>query len=100
VKYYIFRIEEKIAINYLYESRLNQQIIYQNFKTFLFQYTAAFLSNGDETTAKALMHTIFATKTICRPLPGFESFSVDIQDRLTAGVDCDEVYPNIYIGDA
>lgn len=46
------------------------------------------------------MHTIFATKTICQPLPGFESCSVDIQDRLTAGVDCDEVYPNIYIGDA
>lgn len=64
------------------------------------KYTATFLSNGDETTAKALMHTIFATKTIYRPLPGFESFSVDVQDRLTAGVDCDEVYPNIYIGDA
>jgi hypothetical protein len=70
------------------------------FKTFLFQYTAGFLSSGDETTAKALMHTIFATKTICQPLPGFESPSADIQASLSRGVDCDEVYPNIYIGDA
>jgi hypothetical protein len=44
------------------------------------------------------MHTIFTTETIHRPLPGFES-PADIQDRLSAGVDCDEVYPNIYIGD-
>jgi hypothetical protein len=86
--------------NCLYESRVNQQIIYQNLKAFFFQYTAAFLSNGDETTATALMRTIYATKTIYRPLPGFESVSVDIQDRLTVGVDCDEVYPNVYIGDA
>jgi len=65
----------------------------------LFQYTAGFLSSGNETTAKELMHTIFTTKTIHRPLPGFESSSADAQDRISKEVDCDEVYPNIYIGD-
>ena len=63
------------------------------------QYTAGFLSSGDETTAKALMHTIFTTKTIRRPLPGFESLSADTRDRISMEEDCDEVYPNIYIGD-
>lgn len=67
-------------------------------KLFLFQYTAGFLSSGDETTAKALMHTIYTTRTIYRPLPGFES-SADAQDRISMDVDCDEVYPNVYIGD-
>jgi hypothetical protein len=46
------------------------------------------------------MHIIYTTKTIFQPLPGFESPSADVQDRLSVGVDCDEVYPNIYIGDA
>jgi hypothetical protein len=64
------------------------------------QYTAGFLRNGDETTATVLMRTIYATKTIRRPLPGFESYSGDTEDRQTVGMDCDEVYPNIYIGDA
>jgi len=45
------------------------------------------------------MHTILTTKTIHRPLPGFESSSADAQDRISLDVDCDEVYPNIYIGD-
>jgi hypothetical protein len=63
------------------------------------KYTAGFLSSGDETTAKTLMHTIFTTKTIHQPLPGFESSSADAQDRISLEVDCDEVYPNIYIGD-
>jgi hypothetical protein len=35
-----------------------------------------------------------------RPLPGFESYSGDSDDRMAVGMDCDEVYPNIYIGDA
>jgi hypothetical protein len=70
------------------------------FKVLLFQFTAGFLSNGDETTTETLRHVIFTTQTIFRPLPGFESLSADVQDRLSVGVDCDEVYPNIYIGDA
>lgn len=63
------------------------------------KYTAGFLSSGDETTVKTLMHTLITTKTIHRPLPGFESSSADAQDRISLDVDCDEVYPNIYIGD-
>lgn len=63
------------------------------------KFPAGYLNNGDETKTKDLIHTIYTTKTIYRPLPGFESHSANIQDRLSAGVDCDEVYPNIYIGD-
>jgi hypothetical protein len=43
------------------------------------------------------MQTISTTKTICQPLPGFGSSSADA--GIFRGVDCDEVYPNIYIGD-
>ncbi|KAJ9586251.1 hypothetical protein L9F63_020113 [Diploptera punctata] len=64
------------------------------------KYSAGFLSNGDETTVKLLTHTLHSTETIHRQLPGFESHSGDLQDRLSVGVDCDEVYPNIFIGDA
>lgn len=64
------------------------------------KYSAGFLSNGDETTVKLLTHTLYTTKTIHRPLPGYESQSVDLHERLSIGVDCDEVYPNILIGDA
>lgn len=78
-------------------SRFVNQLLY---KVLLFQYTAGFLGSGDETTAKELMYIICATKATSRPLPGFESPSTDMQDRLSLGVDCDEVYPNIYIGDA
>jgi hypothetical protein len=56
------------------------------------------LKSGDKTTARALVHVIFTTKAIHQPPPGFESCA-DTRDRKSVEVDCDEVYPNIYIGD-
>jgi len=44
------------------------------------------------------VHTIITTETI-RRLPCFEGSSADAEDRISMEVDCDEVYPNIYIGD-
>lgn len=64
------------------------------------KYPESYLKNGDETDVKKLMHVIYSTKTNFRPLPGFDHHSVDVQDRITAGVDCDEVFPGIFIGDA
>ncbi|XP_069681450.1 dual specificity protein phosphatase 3 [Periplaneta americana] len=64
------------------------------------KFSTSFLNNGDETTVKDLIHALYTTRTIHRPLPGFESHSDDLLARISAGVDCDEVYPQIYIGDA
>nr|CAD7398057.1 unnamed protein product [Timema cristinae] len=63
-------------------------------------HSAGFLSNADDTTVRELIQVLRQTKTQFRPLPGFENNTVDVQDRLNAGVDCDEVYPHIFIGDA
>jgi hypothetical protein len=57
------------------------------------------LSSGDETTVGTLLDIIWTTETVSRPQPGFESISADLQDKISMEVDCDEVYPNIYIGD-
>ncbi|KDR16390.1 dual specificity protein phosphatase 3 isoform X2 [Zootermopsis nevadensis] len=62
------------------------------------KYTAGFLNNVDETTREALLHIIHTTKKIS-PLPDFERLSADVQISLSFGMDCDQVYPNIYIGD-
>nr|CAD7260239.1 unnamed protein product [Timema shepardi] len=64
------------------------------------KHSAGFLSNADDTTVRELIQVLRQTKTQFRPLPGFENNTVDVQDRLNAGVDCDEVYPHIFIGDA
>ncbi|PSN46363.1 hypothetical protein C0J52_12918 [Blattella germanica] len=56
------------------------------------KYPAGYLNNGDETTVKSLTEVLHTTRTSCRP-----SFQ---KTRYEIGVDCDEVYPNIYIGDA
>jgi hypothetical protein len=66
------------------------------YKPLLFQYPVGFLGSGDETTAKQLLGTIVTTRTIQRPLPGFENSGAD---RISMEMDFDEVYPNIYIGD-
>nr|CAD7592917.1 unnamed protein product [Timema genevievae] len=54
-------------------------------------HSAGFLSNADDTTVRELIQVLRQTKTQFRPLPGFENTTVDVQDRLNAGVDCDEV---------
>nr|CAD7429969.1 unnamed protein product [Timema monikensis] len=54
-------------------------------------HSAGFLSNADDTTVRELIQVLRQTKTQFRPLPGFENNTVDVQDRLNAGVDCDEV---------
>lgn len=48
---------------------------------------------------KMLMQTIKTTKTNFKSLPGYEDRPVDIADRISSGIDCDEVFPNIFIGD-
>ncbi|XP_049788118.1 dual specificity protein phosphatase 3 [Schistocerca nitens] len=64
------------------------------------KHPIGYFNNGDETTEHALLSVIHSTKTVFRPLPGSESRRVDLEDRIMLGVDCDEVYPNILIGDA
>lgn len=54
---------------------------------------------GEETSAKHLMQIIYSTKTNFKPLPGYEGTSQGF-DRIALGMDCDEVYPNVFIGDA
>ena len=54
---------------------------------------------GDEASAKQLMQIIYSTKTNFKPLPGYEGTPQGF-DRISLGIDCDEVYPNLYIGDA
>jgi hypothetical protein len=57
------------------------------------------LRSGDETTADVLLDIIGTTKPIHQPLPGFGCSSADLQYKISMEEDCDEVYPNIYIGD-
>lgn len=54
---------------------------------------------GDDSHAKQLMQIIYTTKTNFKPLPGYEGTSQGF-DRIELGIDCDEVYPNLFIGDA
>ena len=53
----------------------------------------------DNITAKELMRALSSTKTIYKPLPGYDR-SHSSWDRCHIGLDCDEVHPNIFIGDA
>lgn len=58
-------------------------------------------SLGEETTEHQLNEVIFATKCMqFQPLPGFNSHLDNLQHyRAQQEIDCDEVYPGIYIGD-
>ncbi|KAF4524090.1 hypothetical protein B566_EDAN007673 [Ephemera danica] len=48
-----------------------------------------------------MIRTMNATKTDFKPLPGYQkTVRGHYEDRRAAGLDCDEVYPNIFIGDA
>lgn len=48
-----------------------------------------------------MWHVLTSTKTDFRPLPGYvKTIKGHHEDRYAAGLDCDEVYPNIFIGDA
>ncbi|XP_046629050.1 dual specificity protein phosphatase 3 isoform X2 [Neodiprion virginianus] len=54
-----------------------------------------------ETTGQYLADVVHKTRTNFRPLPGITDHdNYHISYRIQANVDCDEVYPNIYIGDA
>ncbi|XP_063241512.1 dual specificity protein phosphatase 3 [Bacillus rossius redtenbacheri] len=64
------------------------------------KYSAGYLSNAEDTSLNDLVHVLHQTKTQYKPLPGFDSTSCAVEERLMAGVDCDEVYPGIFIGDA
>ncbi|XP_046752341.1 dual specificity protein phosphatase 3 isoform X2 [Diprion similis] len=56
---------------------------------------------GGETTGQYLAQVLYNTKTDFKPLPGFTEKDDNTSSyRLQASVDCDEVCPNIYIGDA
>uniref|UniRef100_A0A1B6CWU0 Dual specificity protein phosphatase n=1 Tax=Clastoptera arizonana TaxID=38151 RepID=A0A1B6CWU0_9HEMI len=47
----------------------------------------------DEITTKELMHILYATQ------PNFRSYQPNSRYDYDHGIDCDEVYPNIFIGD-
>lgn len=56
---------------------------------------------GGETTSRHLQEAIFTTKRRqYTPLPGFDP-NIDEKEyyRLQQNIDCDEVYPNIFLGD-
>ncbi|XP_055857595.1 dual specificity protein phosphatase 13 isoform X2 [Episyrphus balteatus] len=50
---------------------------------------------SDQTTGRQLQRVLHYSVTPCRPLPGLRRSECAIHD-----VDCDEVYPGIYVGDA
>ncbi|KAG8338271.1 dual specificity protein phosphatase 3 [Homalodisca vitripennis] len=52
----------------------------------------------EELAARELAHVLNNTRTIYNPLPGYDKNV--FHERYQIGLDCDEVYPNIYIGDA
>jgi hypothetical protein len=52
----------------------------------------------EELGVRELTHILNSTRTIYNPLPGYDKNVY--QERYQIGLDCDEVYPNIYIGDA
>ncbi|XP_012274093.1 dual specificity protein phosphatase 3 [Orussus abietinus] len=56
---------------------------------------------GGETTGSQLHDVLSKTETELRPIPGFDE-NVDDRNyyRLQHDIDCDEVYPNIILGDA
>lgn len=56
---------------------------------------AAAASSSEHTTGRQLQRVLHYTMTPCRSLPGLRRSECVIHD-----VDCDEVYPGIYIGDA
>lgn len=76
----------KIIITY------NKNIYFKNFEKYL--------SDG-ETTQSQLTEVLYRTQTENKMLPGFDSNRDDVEYyRIQQDIDCDEVYPRIYIGDA
>ncbi|XP_066597679.1 dual specificity protein phosphatase 3 isoform X2 [Prorops nasuta] len=56
---------------------------------------------GGDTSERALMEALQIVKPDYRPLPGIDPNKDDLQYyRFQMGLDCDEVYPGIFIGDA
>ncbi|XP_046387479.1 dual specificity protein phosphatase 3-like [Ischnura elegans] len=52
------------------------------------------------TTGSMLHKIMLHTKTDFQPLPGYDHKTADVMHRINAGVDCDEVYPNVFIGNS
>lgn len=52
------------------------------------------VETSDKTTGRQLQRILHYSATPCRPLPGFR------RECAIHNVDCDEVYPGIFIGDA
>lgn len=66
--------------------------------TFAFQYLTTYRNNdkmSDQTTGRQLQRILHYSVTPCRPLLGLRRSECALYD-----VDCDEVYPRLYIGDA
>ncbi|XP_068982694.1 dual specificity protein phosphatase 3-like isoform X1 [Bombus flavifrons] len=56
---------------------------------------------GGETTQSHLAEALYRTQTENKMLPGFDPNRDDVEYyRVQQDIDCDEVYPGIYIGDA
>ncbi|KAG8232737.1 hypothetical protein J437_LFUL013098 [Ladona fulva] len=51
-------------------------------------------------TGSMLYSIMRDTKTDFQPLPGYGHKTADVMQRINAGVDCDEVYPNVFIGNS
>ncbi|KAG6794622.1 dual specificity protein phosphatase 3 [Apis mellifera caucasica] len=57
--------------------------------------------SGGETTQSQLTEVLYRTQTENKMLPGFDPNRDDVEYyRIQQDIDCDEVYPRIYIGDA
>ncbi|XP_017884970.1 dual specificity protein phosphatase 3-like isoform X2 [Ceratina calcarata] len=55
---------------------------------------------GGNTTKNDLAEALHITQTDIKPIPGFNTKHEESYYRAQHGIDCDEVYPGIYIGDA
>ncbi|XP_034236437.1 dual specificity protein phosphatase 3-like [Thrips palmi] len=57
------------------------------------------MSVTEETTAQQLKLIINSTRPSFCALPGYEGTSLGLFGRAMLNLDCDEVFPNLYVGD-
>ena len=53
----------------------------------------------DKKKAQLIMETLHRYRATLSYLPGFKRSDPESLNRILAGVDCDEVFENIFIGD-
>lgn len=63
-----------------------------------------FQGSGSDSTARHLQHVMNSTRSPSYPMTGYgapyATSSLAPSDKLFKDIDCDEVYPRLYIGNA